>query len=79
MEDLAEISIDDLLSRMSLEEKIGQLNQPQGSENITPEDIRSGTVDSLIKSAGALTGMSRSGSLGVEQANQFQQVAMESR
>jgi beta-glucosidase len=79
MKHSAEKFVDELLGRMTLEEKIGQLNQPQGGENINPEDIRSGNVGSLIKSAGALPGKGKSGLLGVEQANQLQQYAMESR
>jgi beta-glucosidase len=79
MKDSAEKFVDELLGRMTLEEKIGQLNQPQGGENINPEDIRTGNVGSLIKSAGALPGKGKSGSLGAEQANQLQQYAMESR
>jgi beta-glucosidase len=79
MTDSAEHFIDELLSRMNLKEKIGQLNQPEGGEKINPEKIRSGKVGSLIKAAGALTGKGKSGSLGVEQANQLQQYALESR
>ena len=79
MMDSAENFIDELVSRMSLEEKIGQLNQPEAGERINQEEIRAGNVGSLIKAAGVSPGTGKPGSSGVELANQLQQYAMESR
>ncbi len=68
-----------LLSQMTLDEKIGQLNQPNLGETNDYTPIRQGKVGSLIIASGALTGQDQNRSVGVEQANHLQQAAMESR
>ncbi|MFZ2096980.1 MAG: glycoside hydrolase family 3 N-terminal domain-containing protein [Anaerolineales bacterium] len=75
----AESFIHQLLGQMTLEEKIGQLNQPEGGEKVNPDEIRQGNVGSLITAAGALTGKGKSASAGAEQANWLQQLALEAR
>ena len=79
MTDSTEQFINQLLGQMTLEEKIGQLNQPEGGDRIDPEALRQGKAGSVIKSAGALNGQSRTVSEGVEQANRLQQCALEAR
>ena len=79
MTNSTELFINHLLSQMTLEEKIGQLNQPKSGDRIEPDTIRQGNVGSLIRAAGALTGQDSSGSDGAEQANHLQQLALESR
>ena len=69
----------EILGRMTLEEKIGQLNQIPPSNSIDPDAVRQGKIGSMIRAAGALTGRDTSGSDGAEQANQIQQIALESR
>jgi beta-glucosidase len=64
---------------MTIEEKIGQLNQahPQGWHDT--EMIRQGKVGSLLNASGALTGQSSSVSIGAEITNVLQQAALETR
>ena len=64
---------------MTLDEKIGQLNQPNIGEGIDLDSLRQGKVGSIIKAAGSLTGQDRSRSEGAEQANQLQRTTLESR
>lgn len=68
-----------LLAQMTLEEKIGQLNQYQARDEHAPQVIRSGQAGSIINAAGALTGQAFSPSSNVEQHNALQQMALESR
>lgn len=79
MTDSTELFINHLLGQMTLEEKIGQLNQPKAGDKIDPDAIRQGKAGSLIRAAGALTGQGSSGSDGADQANRLQQLALESR
>ena len=79
MTDSTELFINNLLGQMTLDEKIGQLNQPNIGENIDPENFRQGKVGSIIKAASALSGQGSSTSEGAEQANYLQQMALESR
>lgn len=79
MADSSEKFIDNLVEQMTLEEKIGQLNQPQTGENINPEIFRQGKVGSIIKAAGALTGRGSYISTGADEANDFQRLALQSR
>ncbi len=79
MTDSSASFIHQLLGQMTLDEKIGQLNQTYVGENIDPEILRQGSVGSIIKAAGALTGQGSSASPGAEEANQLQQIALESR
>ncbi|OGO11027.1 MAG: beta-glucosidase [Chloroflexi bacterium RBG_19FT_COMBO_47_9] len=79
MNESTQLFINNLLSQMTLEEKIGQLNQPNVGERLDPAIIRQGKVGSLIIAAGALTGQGSSESVGAEHANQLQRMALESR
>ncbi|MFN7037472.1 MAG: glycoside hydrolase family 3 N-terminal domain-containing protein, partial [Bellilinea sp.] len=71
--------IRNLLAQMTLEEKIGQLNQYHARDDHAPQVIRSGLAGSIINAAGALTGQAFSPSATVEQHNALQQLALESR
>ncbi len=75
----SETFINSLLSQMTIEEKVGQLNQahPEGWQNT--EMIRQGKVGSLLNASGALTGQSSSASIGAEITNTLQQAALETR
>jgi beta-glucosidase len=75
----SELFINNLLGQMTLDEKIGQLNQPYTGESIDPDILRQGKVGSIIKAAGALTGQDSSASEGAEQANHLQHLTLESR
>lgn len=79
MTDSTEFFINHLLSQMTLEEKIGQLNQPKAGDRLDPDAIRRGKAGSMIRAAGALTGRDGSGTDRADQANQIQQLALESR
>lgn len=70
--------INNLLSQMTLEEKIGQLNQA-GGEPETANQIRQGLVSSVIDGAGPLSGQAFSAATSVEQRNAVQCMALESR
>ena len=74
---MTESKINDLLSEMNLEEKIGQLNQYFSRGNFDPEIIRQGKAGSVINAAGALTGKGESRSSTAEVANDIQKLALE--
>ncbi len=76
---MSEAFINSLLSQMTLEEKIGQLNQYAAWGNFDPEVVRQGQAGSVINAAGALTGSSQSESSTAETCNHIQQFALESR
>lgn len=69
--------IRNLLSRMSVDEKIGQLNQYFSFGKFDPEVIRQGKAGSIIIAEGALTGASANGTPHAETCNQIQQIALE--
>ncbi len=71
--------IQNLLAQMTVEEKIGQLNQYQARDERAAQILRSGLAGSIINAAGALTGQGFSASANVEQHNALQQMALESR
>ncbi|MEW6504875.1 MAG: glycoside hydrolase family 3 N-terminal domain-containing protein [Chloroflexota bacterium] len=71
--------IRNLLAQMTLEEKIGQLNQYQARDGQAAQVLRAGLAGSVINAAGALTGQAFSPSATVEQHNALQQMALESR
>jgi beta-glucosidase len=79
MTDSTEIFINHLLAQMTLEEKIGQLNQPNAGDSVNPDLIRQGKAGSVFNASSALTGQGSSVSLGAEQANHIQQMALETR
>jgi len=71
--------IDNLLGQMTLEEKVGQLNQIHPFEWFDADIVRQGKVGSIINASGALTGQGASESVGAEQSNHLQQLALEAR
>src|SRR6266511_2724994 len=74
---MTESKINDLLSRMDLDAKIGQLNQYFSRGNFDPEIIRQGNAGSVINAAGALTGTGESKSTTAEVCNDIQKLALE--
>jgi beta-glucosidase len=74
---MTESKINALLSKMKLDEKIGQLNQYFSRGSFDPEIIRQGKAGSVINAAGALTGSSESKSSSAETCNQIQRLALE--
>lgn len=74
-----EAFIHHLLSQMTVDEKIGQLNQHLIGEDFDPDFIRQGHAGSIINATGALTGQGMSASSDVETGNYLQQLAGESR
>src|SRR4030065_2301095 len=79
MTDSTETFINHLLGQMTLDEKIGQLNQPHTGDTVDPEILRQGKVGSIIKAAGALTGQGSTVSAGADEANYLQRTTLESR
>jgi beta-glucosidase len=71
--------VNNLLSQMTIEEKIGQLNQYSSSGNLDSEVIRGGNAGSVINASGALTGQEFSGWGYAAINNHIQQMALESR
>lgn len=71
--------INQLLSKMNLQEKIGQLNQYFAWGDLDPEIIRRGDAGSVINASGALGGQGFSGSGSAEISNHIQAMALESR
>jgi beta-glucosidase len=55
-ESVIEQRVDSLLSLMTLDEKIGQMTQVRHFDDITPEDIRSKYIGSVIHTQGPLPG-----------------------
>ncbi len=71
--------IENLLAQMTLEEKVGQLNQMNPGPELTLEMIRQGLVGSVLNAADALTGQGLGQMDDVENANQLQRLALQSR
>ena len=71
--------VDYLLAQMTIDEKIGQLNQYFARGSFDPEMIRRGKAGSVINAAGALTGQGGSASASAETCNAIQKLALESR
>lgn len=71
--------VNQLLGQMTLEEKIGQLNQYFAYGKLDPELIRQGKAGSVINASGALSGQGYSGSGNAEISNHIQGLALESR
>lgn len=74
--------IDELLSEMTLKEKIGQLNQipePQGIEQIEnyKKMIRKGEIGSIILASSATAGNDAQHNVRVELCNELQKIAVE--
>ncbi len=75
----SETFIENLLAQMSLEEKIGQLNQVNPGPAFTPAMLRQGKVGSILNAAGALTGQGMEQMDDVETSNHLQSLALEAR
>ncbi len=76
---IEETFVNQLLSQMTLEEKIGQLNQVNPDAHFDTTLLREGKTGSIINASGALTGQGFSDSGGAELSNHFQKLAFESR
>jgi beta-glucosidase len=74
-----EAHIDTLMGQMTLDEKIGQLNQYFSWGQFNPEIITGGHAGSVINASGALSGQGSSGSTSAEICNHIQKLAMQSR
>ncbi|MCQ2450007.1 MAG: glycoside hydrolase family 3 C-terminal domain-containing protein [Clostridia bacterium] len=76
-----EKQIDSLLAKMSLQEKIGQLNQPEtptaDNEEAFMDLVRKGLVGSVLMSVGATAGNDPQGSISVDFYNRIQKTAIE--
>jgi beta-glucosidase len=75
----SESFVSQLISKMTLEEKIGQLHQYFAWGELDPEVIKQGNAGSVINASGALGGQGFSGSGSAEITNHIQQMALESR
>jgi beta-glucosidase len=74
---MTESRINNLLSKMSNEEKVGQLNQYFSFGNFNPDVIRKAQAGSVINAAGALTGTGESQSSTAEVCNDIQKLALD--
>jgi beta-glucosidase len=74
---MTESRVNALLSKMNLDQKIGQLNQYFSWGKFDPEMIRQGKAGSVINAAGALTGTGESKSSSAETCNEIQKLALE--
>lgn len=74
-----ETFVNNLLAQMSVEEKIGQLNQFNASPDLNADLLRQGKVGSLLNASGALTGQGFSDSGSAELSNHLQSLALQSR
>jgi beta-glucosidase len=79
MTDSSESFINNLLGQMTLDEKIGQLNQVNPGDRLDVDFIRLGKTGSVINASGALTGQGSSESVGPELTNYLQHIAHETR
>lgn len=73
--------IDALLSKMTLREKLGQLNQPETPRADKVEEIKSqvrrGEIGSILMSVGATAGNDTQGAINVSFYNELQRIAVE--
>lgn len=73
--------VEELLSKLSLREKIGQLNQPETPTADTlesfKESVRKGEVGSILMSVGATAGNDAQGAISNEFYNEIQRIAVE--
>jgi beta-glucosidase len=72
-----ESRIDALLAQMTLEEKVGQMNQASNSSEVNLDDIRKGNVGSMICATSAYAGNDRQERLVAGHLNSLQRVAVE--
>jgi beta-glucosidase len=71
--------VSQLINKMTIQEKVGQLHQYFAWGNLDPEIIRQGNAGSVINASGALGGQGFSDSGSAEISNHIQQMALESR
>jgi beta-glucosidase len=71
--------IENLLNQMTVDEKIGQLNQIHPFEDFNIDSVRQCKVGSIINASDALAGQGSSASISVEVANTLQQAALDTR
>jgi beta-glucosidase len=71
--------VNQLMSMMTTDEKIGQLNQYFSRGNFDPDVIRQGKAGSIINASGALGGQGYTGSGNAGLNNHIQNLALESR
>lgn len=73
--------IDELLSKMTLREKLGQLNQPETPRADKVEEIkeqvRRGEIGSILMSVGATAGNDAQGAIDISFYNELQRIAVE--
>ena len=73
--------VEELISKMSLRAKIGQLNQPEtpvGSESEEFKNaVRRGEIGSILMSVGATAGNDAQGEINVDFYNELQRIAVE--
>jgi beta-glucosidase len=79
MKNETESFIKQLIGKMTIEEKIGQLHQYFAWGNLDTEIIKAGKTGSVINASGALSGQGFSGSGSAEISNHIQKMALESR
>lgn len=76
-----EKQINGILSKLTLREKLGQLNQPETptKDNLEEfkEQVRNGEVGSILMSVGATAGNDAQGEVSVEFYNEIQKIAVE--
>ena len=73
--------IEALIAKMTLHEKIGQLNMPETPNLTTKEEflekVRKGEVGSILMSVGSTAGNTPQGAIHVEFYNEIQRAAVE--
>lgn len=81
MVNIDETFIDSLIQKMTLREKIGQLNQPETPFNADVEKfremVRKGEVGSILMSVGATAGNDEQGAIDISFYNEIQRIAVE--
>ena len=74
-------NIEKILSKMTLREKLGQLNQPETprAENVEEikAQVRNGEIGSILMSVGATAGNDAQGAIDIEFYNELQRIAVE--
>jgi beta-glucosidase len=72
-----EEKLNQLLSQMTLEEKVGQTHQPHAFGEIEKEAARQGRLGSILNATSAFAGMGSSPSASAEICNSIQHIAVE--
>lgn len=71
--------VENLLQKMTVEEKVGQLHQVYCESPVDPAGIRAGEIGSIIYSNGAYAGNDRQTAIPADETNALQKAARESR